>query len=50
MQGRALEVPINTAYRGDLLQYIVDQSHARAVVIDEEFITTGWRCRAASHI
>ena len=32
------EVPINTAYRGDLLQYIVDQSRSRAIVIDEEFL------------
>jgi crotonobetaine/carnitine-CoA ligase len=32
------EVPINTAYRGDLLQYIVDQSRSRALIIDEEFV------------
>jgi crotonobetaine/carnitine-CoA ligase len=31
------EVPINTAYRGDLLQYIVGQSRSRALVIDEDF-------------
>ena len=33
-----LEVPINTANRGDLLQYLVDQSGRRALVIDEEYL------------
>jgi carnitine-CoA ligase len=32
-----VEVPINTANRGYLLQYIIDQSESRALVVDEEF-------------
>jgi carnitine-CoA ligase len=33
-----VEVPINTANRGYLLQYIIDQSESRALVIDEGFL------------
>ena len=34
----AVEVPINTAYRGALLQYLLSQSDARAIVLDEEYL------------
>lgn len=33
-----VEVPINTANRGYLLRYIIDQSGATAIVIDEAFV------------
>jgi carnitine-CoA ligase len=33
-----VEVPVNTANRGYLLQYIIDQSDARAIICDEEFL------------
>ena len=33
-----VEVPINTANKGYLLQYIVEQSDARAIVCDAEFL------------
>jgi crotonobetaine/carnitine-CoA ligase len=34
----AIEVPINTAYRGDFLSYIINNSEAKALVIDEQFV------------
>ena len=34
----AIEVPINTANRGTGLQYLIDQSDAQALVIDEEYL------------
>jgi carnitine-CoA ligase len=34
----AIEVPINTALKGDLLSYIINDSDAKFVVVDEEFI------------
>ena len=33
-----IEVPINTSNRGHLLQYLLAQSGAKAIVIDEEFV------------
>ncbi|MCG8443110.1 MAG: AMP-binding protein, partial [Caulobacterales bacterium] len=37
-QAGLIEVPINTAYRGDVLHYIIRHSKARAILIDEEFL------------
>ncbi len=34
----AVEIPINTALRGDLLQYIIDDSDAKMLVIEREFL------------
>lgn len=34
----AVEVPINTAYKGDLLQYIINTCDAEVMILDEEFI------------
>lgn len=34
----AVEVPINTAYKGDLLEYILDFSGAKILVIEEEYL------------
>lgn len=34
----AVEVPINTAYKGDLLQYVINNSDAQIVVIDAQFL------------
>ena len=36
-KGGFVEVPINTANKGYLLRYIIDQSDSAAIVIDEEF-------------
>jgi crotonobetaine/carnitine-CoA ligase len=33
-----VEVPINTAYRGQLLQYIIQHSKSKAIFIDEEYL------------
>ena len=33
-----VEVPINTAYKGDLLRHIIDNSDSRLLVIDNEFL------------
>ena len=33
-----VEVPINTANKGYLLEYIIRQSDARAIICDEEFL------------
>jgi crotonobetaine/carnitine-CoA ligase len=35
---RAREVPINLAYRGHMLEYILSNSHARILVISEQFL------------
>jgi crotonobetaine/carnitine-CoA ligase len=35
---RAIEVPTNNMYRGQMLQYLVDNSDARTVVISERFV------------
>jgi crotonobetaine/carnitine-CoA ligase len=35
----AVEVPINTAHRGQVLQYIINHSEAQAVVVDGQFIS-----------
>lgn len=32
------EVPINTAYKGDLLQYVVNNSDATVMVVDQQFL------------
>jgi len=34
----AVEVPVNTSYKGEFLRHIVDQSDSRIVVIAEEFL------------
>lgn len=34
----AVEIPINTANRGKALQYLINQSESRAIVIDEEYL------------
>ncbi len=34
----AVEIPVNTATRGASLQYLVDQSDAEALVVDEEYL------------
>ncbi len=34
----AIEVPINTAHKGDLLIYMLDQSDSRVLVMDSEFL------------
>jgi crotonobetaine/carnitine-CoA ligase len=34
----AVEVPINTAYKGDLLAYIIDHSDAKAIIVEGEFL------------
>ena len=34
----AVEVPVNTANRGASLQYLVDQSDAQTLVVDEEYL------------
>jgi len=34
----AVEVPINTAYKGDLLEYILNFSGAKTLVIEEEYL------------
>jgi crotonobetaine/carnitine-CoA ligase len=33
-----IEVPINTGQRGDLLRYLIDQSGAKAIIIDEDLV------------
>ena len=33
-----IEVPVNTAYKGDLLAYILNQSKCKAIIIAEEWI------------
>ena len=33
----AVEVPINTAYKGDLLQYIVDRAAVKCAIVDAQF-------------
>lgn len=33
-----IEVPVNTANRGHLLQYLLSQSQSRAIFVDEEFV------------
>lgn len=35
----AVEVPINTGYKGDLLAYVIDQSETTALVIEADLIT-----------
>jgi crotonobetaine/carnitine-CoA ligase len=34
----AVEIPINTSNRGNTLQYLINQSDAQAIVIDEEYV------------
>lgn len=34
----AVEVPINTAYKGELLSYIIDHSEATSIVVEAEFL------------
>jgi crotonobetaine/carnitine-CoA ligase len=34
----AIEVPINTAFKGDLLQYIINNSEAETLVADQQFL------------
>jgi carnitine-CoA ligase len=34
----AIEVPINTAYKGDLLAYLLNQSQSRAIVIESQWV------------
>ncbi len=34
----AVEVPVNTAHRGDLLTYMMDKSDSRALVVEEKFM------------
>lgn len=34
----AVEIPVNTANRGASLHYLVDQSDARAIIVDEEYL------------
>ena len=34
----AVEVPINTAHRGDLLTYMLDKSDSRLIVVEAEFL------------
>jgi len=34
----AVEVPINTAYKGDLLQYVINNSDAQFIVADTQFL------------
>ena len=34
----AVEVPVNTSYKGEFLRHIVDQSDSVALVIDEEYL------------
>ena len=33
-----VEVPINTAYKGDLLRHIIDNSDSRVLIIDSGFL------------
>jgi crotonobetaine/carnitine-CoA ligase len=33
-----VEVPINTAYKGDLLKHLINNSESRALIIDSEFL------------
>ncbi|MEH7177509.1 AMP-binding protein [Neobacillus vireti] len=33
----AIEVPINTVYKGETLQYLINDSDARYIVVDEEY-------------
>jgi crotonobetaine/carnitine-CoA ligase len=33
-----VEVPVNTAYRGDILAHVVNDSRARAIVVDAQFL------------
>ena len=37
-KGGIIEVPVNTAYRGDILVHIVNDSHARCMVCAAEFL------------
>lgn len=34
----AVEVPINTAYKGEFLRHIVDQSDSRVLVVDQQYL------------
>jgi crotonobetaine/carnitine-CoA ligase len=34
----AIEVPINTAFKGDLLQYIINNCEAETLVVDQQFL------------
>lgn len=34
----SVEIPINTANRGSVLQYLIDQSDSQAIVLDEEYL------------
>jgi crotonobetaine/carnitine-CoA ligase len=34
----ALEVPVNTAFKGDLLQYILNNAEAETLVVDQQFL------------
>jgi crotonobetaine/carnitine-CoA ligase len=34
----AIEVPVNTAYRGDFLSYIINNCEAKLIVLDEQFV------------
>ncbi len=34
----AIEVPVNTAYKGDLLAYILDHSDSKAIIVEAEFV------------
>jgi crotonobetaine/carnitine-CoA ligase len=44
----AIAVPLNTAYRGDLLQYVLHDSQARVVVADEDLVERLAAVRAAA--
>jgi crotonobetaine/carnitine-CoA ligase len=35
---RAIDVPLNTQYRGDMLRYVLDDAQARIVVVHERFV------------
>ncbi len=35
---RAIEVPVNTAYRGAMLQYLIENSGARVAIVSEVFL------------
>ena len=35
----AVKVPINTAYKGDLLQYIINNCDAEVILIDQQYLS-----------
>ena len=37
----AVEVPLNTAYKGDLLEHILKSSDSSALVVEEDWLTKG---------